>query len=155
LTDGSTAIPEVHALLRVLAAGRDVLELGSALGLGAAAMAETARRVVTIELDPDRVAATREHVRGLANVEALAGDWRDVAQGTFGLVFADAGAYDWERILELTDVGGFIVKDDLTPGRPIDGDPVREFLLRDPRLAAVELQTTPQYAAIVAVKLAQ
>ena len=155
MTDGSSAIPEVHALLRVLATGRDVLELGSAFGLGAAAMAETARRVVTIELDADRAAATREHVGGLANVEALEGDWRELARGSYGLVFADAGSYDWERILELTDVGGFIVKDDLTPGRPIDGDPVREFLLRDPHLAAAELQTTPQHAAIVAVKLAR
>jgi len=153
LTDGGTAIPEVHALLRVLAAGRDVLELGSALGIGTAAMAETARRVVTIELDPERAAATRERVRGLPNVEALEGDWRELAQGSFGLVFADAGAYGWERILALTDVGGFIVKDDLTPGRSTDGDPVREFLLRDARLASVELLPTPQYAAIVAVKL--
>lgn len=154
MTDGSTAIPEVHALLRVLAAGRDVLELGSAFGVGAAVMAETARSVVTIELDPDRAAATREHVRGLPNVEALEGDWRAV-RGTFGLVFADHGSYDWERILELTEIGGFIVKDDLTPGRPIDGDPVREFLLRDPRLAATELLTTPATAAIVAVRLAR
>ena len=42
---------------------------------------------------------------------------------------------------------------DKTPGAPVDGDPVREFLLRDPRLAAVELLTTPQAAAIVAVRL--
>jgi predicted O-methyltransferase YrrM len=155
LTDGSTAIPEVHALLRVLAAGRDVLELGSAYGIGAAAMAETARRVVTIEADPERAAATRERLRELANVEALVGDWRELARGSYGLVFADAGAYDWERILELTEVGGLIVKDDLTPGRAIDGDPVREFLLRVSRLAAAELLTTPQAAAIVAVKLAK
>jgi len=153
LTDGSTAIGEVHALLRVLAAGRDVLELGSAFGVGAAAMAETARSVVTIEVDPERAAATRERVRGLANVEALEGDWRQ-ADGTYGLVFADHGDYDWERILELTQVGGFIVKDDLTPGRSVVGDPVREFLLGDARVAAVELQTTPQSAAIVAVRVA-
>jgi predicted O-methyltransferase YrrM len=74
VTDGGTALPEAHALLRVLAAGRDVIELGSALGVGAAAMAETARRVVTVELDPDRAAATRERVAGLANVEAIEGD---------------------------------------------------------------------------------
>ena len=152
MTDGGTAIPEVHALLRVLAAGRDVLELGSAFGVGAAALAETARRVVTIELDPERAAATRERVRGLPNVEALEGDWRQV-DGTYGLVFADHGDYDWERILELTEVGGFIVKDDLTPGRSMLGDPVREFLLGDARLAAVELLTTPQTAAIVAVRV--
>jgi hypothetical protein len=73
--------------------------------------------------------------------------------GTYGLVFADHGDYEWERILALTEVGGFLVKDDLTPGRSVDGDPVREFLLRDPRLAAAEILTTPSSAAIVAVRL--
>jgi predicted O-methyltransferase YrrM len=152
VTDGGTAIPEVHALLRVLAAERDVLELGSAFGVGAAILAETARHVVTVELDPERAAATRERVRGLPNVEALEGDWRQV-EGTYGLVFADHGDYDWERILALTEVGGFIVKDDLTPGRSMRGDPVREFLLGDPRLVATELLTTQQAAAIVAVRV--
>jgi predicted O-methyltransferase YrrM len=152
LTDGSTAIPEVHALLRVLAAGRDVLELGSAFGVGAVALAETARSVVTVELDPERAAATRERVRDLPNVRALAGDWRQV-NGTYGLVFADHGDYEWERILRLTAVGGYIVKDDLAPGRSSDGDPVREFLLRDPRLAAAEILTRPDAAAVVAVRL--
>jgi predicted O-methyltransferase YrrM len=152
VTDGGTAIPEVHALLRVLAAERDVLELGSAFGVGAAILAETARHVVTVELDPERAAATRERVRGLPNVEALEGDWRQV-EGAYGLVFADHGDYDWERILALTEVGGFIVKDDLTPGRSMRGDPVREFLLGDPRLVATELLTTQQAAAIVAVRV--
>ena len=46
------------------------------------------------------------------------------------------------------------MKDDLTPGREIDGDPVREFLLRDPRLVATEILTSPSSAAIVALKLA-
>ena len=154
MTDGSTAIPEVHALLRVLAAGRDVLELGSAFGMGAYAMAETARRVITVELDPERAAAARERVRDLPNVEALEGDWREIAEGTFGLVFADAGAYEWNRVVELTEIGGFIVKDDLTPGRAIDGDPVREALLRDLRIVGTELLATPDMAAIVAVRVA-
>ena len=44
------------------------------------------------------------------------------------------------------------MKDDLTPGRTTDGDPVRGFLLRDERLAAVEILTTPATAAIVAVR---
>ena len=154
MTDGGTALPEVHALLRVLATGRDVLELGSAFGVGTAALAETARSVVTVELDPARAAATRERVRGLAHVRALEGDWREVADGSYGLVFADARPLEWERIVALTELGGFLVKDDLTPGRPVDGDPVREFLLGDPRLAAVELLTTPASAAIVAVRRA-
>jgi hypothetical protein len=36
VTGGGSSIREVQALLRVLAAGRDVVELGSAFGEGAA-----------------------------------------------------------------------------------------------------------------------
>ena len=57
---------------------------------------------------------------------------------------------DWEAILALTEPGGLIVKDDLTPGRPVEGDGVREFLLRDTRLAAAEILATPELAVIVA-----
>ncbi len=154
MTGGGSSIPEVQALLRVLAAGRDVAELGAAFGEGAAAMAETARSVVTVELDPDRAAVARTRLGPLANVELLEGDCYEAlrGRGPFGLVFADGGGYDWEAILALVEPGGLIVKDDLTPGRPVDGDPVREFLLRDERLAAVELLTTAQSAAIVAVR---
>jgi predicted O-methyltransferase YrrM len=139
----------------VLAAGRDVAELGTAFGEGAAALAETARSVVTVELDPERAAAARERLAGVRNVELLEGNAYEKlhGRGPFGLVFADGGLYDWDAILALLEPGGLIVKDDLTPGRPIDGDPVREFLLRDPRVAAVEILTTPESAAIVATKL--
>ena len=154
MTGGGSSIPAVQALLRVLATGRDVAELGTAFGEGAAAIAETARSVVTVECDPERAAVARERLAELANVEALEGDAYDLlrGRGPFGLVFADGGAYDWEQILELLELGGLLVKDDLTPGRSVDGDPLREFLLRDPRLAAVEILTTPGSAAIVAVK---
>jgi len=154
LTGGGSSIPEVHALLRVLAAGRDVAELGTAFGEGAAAMAETARSVVTVELDPERAALARTRLARHDNVEPLEGDAYTLlrGRGPFGLVFADGGAYHWEAIVALVEPGGLIVKDDLTPGRVIEGDPVREFLLRDPRLASVEILTTPQSAAIVAVR---
>jgi predicted O-methyltransferase YrrM len=154
VTGGGSSLPEVQALLRVLAAGRDVLELGTAFGEAAAAMAETARSLVTVERDPERTALARGRLERHENVELLEGDWRDVlgGRGPFGLVFADGGAYDWEAILALVAPGGLLVKDDLTPGRPVEGDPVREFLLRDARLAATELLTTPVTAAIVAVR---
>ena len=61
----------MQALLRVLAAGRDVAELGTAFGEGAAALAETARSVVTVELDPERAALARDRLAGFDNVEAL------------------------------------------------------------------------------------
>jgi hypothetical protein len=38
----------------------------------------------------------------------------------------------------------------MTPGRPVDGDEIREFLLRDPRLAATEFLVSPEMAVIVA-----
>ena len=156
MTGGATAIPEVQALLRVLATGRDVAEMGAAFGETAALLAETARSVVTVELDPERVAVARERLAGLPNVELLEGDVHEQlrGRGPFGLVFADGGRpYDWESILALTEPGGLIVKDDLTPGRAIEGDEVREFLLRDRRLAGVELLATPRLAVIVAARL--
>ena len=155
MTRGATAIPEVQALVRALAAGRDVAELGAAFGETAALLAETARSVVTVEADPERVAVARERLRGIAKVELLEGDVyeRLRGRGPFGLVFADGGhPYDWEEILALTGPGGLIVKDDLTPGRPVEGDEVREFLLRDPRLAAAEILATPEMAVIVAAR---
>jgi predicted O-methyltransferase YrrM len=155
VTGGGSSIPETRALLRALAAGRDVAELGTAFGEGAAAMAETARTVVTVERDPERAAAARERLAGLANVELLEGDAYELlrGRGRFGLVFADGGSYDWEAILALVAPGGFLVKDDLTPGAPGDGDPVREFLLRERRLAAAEILVSGDMAAIVAVRL--
>lgn len=154
MTDGGSSIPAVHALLRTLAAGRDVAELGTAYGEGAAAMAETAHSVITVEQDAERAAVARERLAGLDNVELLEGDAYELlrGRGPFGLVFADGGVYDWEAIMRLVAPGGVLVKDDLTPDSPIDGDPVREFLLRDPRLAAAEILTAPTAAAIVAIR---
>jgi predicted O-methyltransferase YrrM len=156
LTGGATAIPEVQALVRTLATGRDVAELGAAYGETAAVLAETARSVVTVEVDPERVAVARDRLGRFGNVELLEGDAYEQlrGRGPFGLVFADGGRpYDWEAILALTEPGGLIVKDDLTSGRPVEGDEVREFLLRDPRLVGAEILATPEMAVIVAAVL--
>ncbi len=160
MTGGATAVPEVQALLRTLAAGREVAEMGSASGETAAVMAETARSVVTVERDPERAAVARERLAGIANAELLEGDAFEQLQGRgpFGLVFVDGGLRPvteakWEAILALVEPGGVIVKDDMSPGRAVEGDEVREFLLRDPRLAATEVLVTPEMAAIVAVRL--
>ena len=155
MTAGGSSIPAVQALLRALATGRTVAEIGTAFGEGAAAMAETAVSVVTVEVDPARIARACERLSGLANVELLEGDAYELlrGRGPFGLVFADGGRYDWDAIIELVEPGGLVVKDDLTPGRPVEGDPVREALLRDPRLAGAEVLTTTSTAAIVAVRI--
>lgn len=155
MTDGGSSLPAVQALLRVLATGRDCAELGTAYGEGAAALAETARSVLTVERDPVRAAAARSRLEELSNVELLEGDCYELllGRGPFGLVFADGGRpYRWDAIVDLLAPGGFVVKDDLTPGRPVEGDDVREALLRNPRLAAIEILTTPETAAVVAVK---
>ena len=57
---------------------------------------------------------------------------------------------DGERVVGLLAPGGTVVLDDLTPGRS-GPDPVREFWLEHPRLAAIELLTTPETAVILAV----
>jgi protein-L-isoaspartate O-methyltransferase len=67
VTDGATAIPEVQALLRALATARDVAEMGAAYGETAAVLAETARSVLTVERDPERLAVARERLAGLAS----------------------------------------------------------------------------------------
>lgn len=150
----------MQALLRVLSAGRDVAEMGSAFGETAAVMAETARSVVTVERDTERVAIARERLAGIPNVELLEGDSLEQlrGRGPFGLVFVDGGLRPvseakWDAIISLVEPGGILVKDDMTPGRAIEGDEVRELLLRDPRLAGTELLATPEVAVIVAVRL--
>jgi predicted O-methyltransferase YrrM len=158
VTDGGSSIPAVRELLRVLSAGRRVAEIGTAFGEGAAAMAETAREIVTVEVDEERAAAAAGRLAGCANVDLLVGDWRRLLPplAPFDLVFADGGLRapdSWEAVLVLVGPGGLIVKDDLTPGEAVEGDPVREFLLRDPRLLGVEVQTTATTAAILATRL--
>jgi predicted O-methyltransferase YrrM len=156
VTGGGSSIPEVQRLVAVLSAGRRVAEIGTAFGEGALAMAQTARELITVEPDLERVEQARQRLACCENVQVLVGDWGKVLPplAPFELVFADGGSpYLWEAIVGLVEPGGLIVKDDLTPGRPVEGDPVREFLLRDPRLAAVEVLTTPSTAAIVATRL--
>ena len=158
MTDGGSSIPAVQALLRVLAAGKRVAEIGTAFGEGAAAIASTACELVTVEIDPQRAEIAHERLSGHGNATLLVGDWRELLPplAPFDLVFADGGLREpggFEAALELVVPGGLLVKDDMSPGRPVDGDPVREFLLRDPRLAAVEILTTPETAAIVATRL--
>jgi predicted O-methyltransferase YrrM len=134
--------------------------MGAAFGETAGVLAETARSVITVERDPERVTVARERLATFENVELLEGDVYEQlgGRGPFGLLFADGGLRpltDAKRdaIVALVEPGGIIVKDDMTPGRTIEGDEVREFLLRDPRLVGAEILATPEMAVIVAVKL--
>jgi predicted O-methyltransferase YrrM len=156
LTGGGTSLPEVQRLLSVLAAGKHCAETGTALGEGAAAIATTARSLVTVERDVERAEIAAGRLRGLDNVELLVGDWREhlPSRAPYDLLFFDAGrAEDSQDAIDLLVDGGLFIKDDLTPGRP-GPDPVRTFLLDHPQLLAVEVLTTPSTAAIVATKKA-
>ena len=69
-------------------------------------------------------------------------------------VFADGGGRLRPTSPTCSRPGGILVKDDLTPGRPVEGDATREALLLDERLEAVEILVTPEMACIVAVRRA-
>jgi predicted O-methyltransferase YrrM len=156
LTRGGSSLPEVQRLLAVLAAGRRCAETGTAFGEGAVAIASTASSLVTVECDAERAASARERLRGLDDVELHVGDWRDFlpARSPFEFIFFDAGHIEQSpEVVDLLTPGGLLVKDDLTPGRPVEGDAVREFLFGHPQLVAAEVMTTRTTAAVVAVKL--
>ena len=156
MTGGGSSLPEVQRLLAVLAAGKRCAETGTAFGEGAAAIASTARSLVTVESDASRAEIAAERLRGLDNVELLLGDWREhlPSRGAFEFIFFDAGrAEESQAAIDLLTPGGLFLQDDLTPNRP-GPDPVRDFLLRHPQLVAVEVLTTPSTAAIVAAKRA-
>jgi predicted O-methyltransferase YrrM len=154
LTGGGSSIPEVRRLLAVLAAGKRVAEVGTAFGLGAQALASTARELVTVELDPERARVAREALAGLPNVEALEGDWAELLppRAPFELLFMDGGGWKHDlaaaaRMLELLAPGGLAVVDDMTPG--YGPDPVRDFFFGHPELVVAEILTTPETAALL------
>jgi predicted O-methyltransferase YrrM len=159
VTDGGSSIPEVRRLLAVLAAGKRVAEIGTAFGLGAEALASTAREVVTVEVDPERAREARERLDALANVELLVGDWAELLapRGPFELLFMDGAGYKLDlaaaaRMLELVVPGGLVVVDDMTPG--YGPDPVRDFFFGNPDFVTVEILTTPSTAALLATRVA-
>jgi len=155
MTGGGSSIPAVHRLLAVLAAGKRCAELGTAFGEGAAAIASTAKSLVTVEVDEERAAIASQRLSGLANVELLVGDWHRLLppRAPFEFLFYDSGRLDRSpEAIDLLAPGGLLVKDDLTPDWP-GPDPVRDLLFSHPELVAVELLTTPATAAVVAARL--
>jgi predicted O-methyltransferase YrrM len=143
----------------VLAAGKRAAEIGTAFGLGAEALASTAREVVTVELDPERAREARARLAGRPNVELLVGDWAELLppRGPFELLFMDGGGWKLDleaaaRMLELVAPGGLAVADDMTPG--YGPDPVRDFFFGNPELVTVEILTTPDSAALLATRVA-
>ncbi len=87
--------------------------------------------------------------------------WQDVLpeRAPFDLIFLDGGTPTelsdlLGDVIGLLSPGGILVKDDLTPGIPMDTDALRTALLADPRLAAVELLATDEMAVIIASRRA-
>jgi predicted O-methyltransferase YrrM len=92
-------------------------------------------------------------------VKLLVGDWAELLppRGPFELLFMDGAAWKGDRavaarMLELVAPGGLAVVDDLTPG--YGPDPVRDFFFGHSELAAVEILTTPETAALLATRVA-
>ncbi|HKB20219.1 MAG TPA: class I SAM-dependent methyltransferase [Gaiellaceae bacterium] len=171
-----SSIREVGSLLGTLAASRPngrLAEIGTGTGVGAAWIASAMgpeASFVTVEVDDDRAAACAELFTGLPNVRVLHGDWHDVLppEAPFDLLFFDGGGWkrsppqqmraESERALKLVASGGIVTMDNLTPEHllPADGpswpDALREFWLGSDGLVATEVLTTPDSAALVAVK---
>jgi predicted O-methyltransferase YrrM len=158
VTAGAYSIPEVQRLVATLVAakpGGKIAEVGTSYGDGAEAIAgalQGGATFVTVELDAERAARAQERLAGTA-AEVLQGDWRDhlPQRAPFDVLFADGGVR-YDEMIELLAPGGVLVKDDLTPGRPTEGDATREALLLDPRVEATEILVTPDMACIVAVR---
>lgn len=159
--------PEIGRLLGILArsiGARRILEIGTALGYGTLCLARGAAeaRVVTIELDPERIGQARGYLEkgGVAGrvdiVEGAALDILPRLEGPFDLAFVDAVKTEYRRYLDLLlpklRVGGLVVVDNLlwkghVAAPPEDeedetADAMRAFngyLMMHPQLQAVVL----------------
>ena len=159
--------PEVGRLLGILARSLDarrILEIGTAIGYGTLCLARggAAARIVTLELDPQRIEQARGYLQrgGVADrVDIVQGAALDVLprlEGPFDLVFVDAVKPEYRRYLDLLlprlRVGGLIVVDNLlwaghVAAPPDDeDDPVADslrafngYLMMHPQLQSVVL----------------
>jgi predicted O-methyltransferase YrrM len=158
--------PEVGRFLSVLAratGARLILEIGTAIGYGTLCLARGApeARVVSIDTDPERLAAARGYLEraGVAGrVELIEGPALDVLyrlQGIFDLVYIDAVKTEYRRYLDQVlprlRVGGLVVCDNLLWGGKVAAPPDEDdakadalrafngYLMMHPQLQAVVL----------------
>lgn len=158
--------PEVGRLLTLLARSlgcRRILEIGTAIGYGALCLARGAAeaRIVSIDLDPERLATARGYLEkgGVADrVELVQGAALEVLhrlQGPFDLAYVDAVKTEYRRYLDLLlpklRVGGMVVCDNLLWGGKVasyddeEGEEARAlrsfngYLMIHPQLEAVVL----------------
>ena len=168
-----SSIPEVGRLLAVIVAARPqgrFAEIGTGCGVGSAWVVDALgpdASLVTVELDEDRAAAAGRLFADYPNVRVLHGDWHELLppEAPFDLVFFDGGYWkkgdvpaESDQAFSVVAPGGVVVIDDLTPLSDLPdewrekGDPVRDYWLDNESLVSTELLTTPDSAAILAVK---
>ena len=167
-----SSIPEIGRLLAVLAASRlggRFAEIGTGTGVGAAWVASAMSpeaSLVTVERDDDRAAAAERLFADHANVRVLHGDWHELLppEAPFDLLFFDGGHWkkgdvrgESDQAVGLVARGGIVVIDDLTPRdlmpeKWAEADPVRYYWLASDGLSSTEILTTPETAAILAVR---
>ena len=168
---GYSCLPSQGRLLQVLARGcRGGLigETGTGCGVGLAWMVsavDASTRLISVEVDPARAAATQALFRRHSNVTVLAGDWHAIAaHGPFDLLVLDGGGTGKKAEVdpqpadphEMLLPAGTVVIDDFTPCEEwpptIDGevDRVRLHWLEHPALRATEVRLTPSMSTVIA-----
>ena len=160
-------------LLKSLAAGKPgglIAEHGTGAGVGTAWLASGlvgAGRVVSSEMNTELADQVSKLFSEFSAVQIRSGDWHEVMANDepYDLLFMDAGSRsdldpsNWDRTIELVKVGGQVVMDDLLPLDlwPPEWDDVvdtkREFALRNPRAASVEVRTTATTSALVVTRI--
>lgn len=156
--------PEVGRLLSILAratGARLILEIGTAIGYGALCLARGApeARVVSIDVDPGRLATARRYLEraGVRDrvelIEGAALEALQSLQGPFDLVYVDAVKTEYRRYLDQVlpklRIGGLVICDNLLwSGRVAAGDDAPDtealrsfngYLMMHPQLQAVVL----------------
>ncbi|WP_432055946.1 O-methyltransferase [Streptomyces sp. bgisy022] len=159
--------PQVGRLLRLAAAAKPdgvVAESGTGAGVGTAWLHSglgAGARLVTAEHDPALARRTAGAFADDPRVRVLDGDWRLLERyAPFDVFFCDGGGKrdDPPRVVELLGPGGVLILDDFTPSPhwpPVfegEVDELRLFYLTHPELDATEVLTTPDSAAVLAVR---
>lgn len=128
-------VAHLQAMLARATGAERAIEFGTAIGYSTIQVARTGCEVVTLELDPERIAAAEEYVEraGVEDrvtiVEGPALETLPEAEGPFDVAFLDAVKTEYEDYLDgvlpkLAD-GGVVVADNLlwqgqVPTEPID-----------------------------------
>lgn len=171
--------PNQGRLLHVLAGGRTggvIGETGSGYGVGLAWMVDAVdrdTRLISVERDPERAAATRALFAEHDNVTVLCGDWQLIIDhAPFDLLYLDGGGSgkqtsdapaDPSRLLV---PGGTVVLDDFHP--PADGwplsqptpvdslgrdiDAARRYWFEHPDLLTTECRVHPIASALIGMR---